>query len=116
MSNSVFSQIIRREIPATIVFENDEFIAFKDIHPHAPVHVLVVPKVAYETLEDVPLEDDGFHARLLKTGRIVAAHIGIADNYRLVMNVGKSVQAVHHVHLHVLGGWSDLKKAQTQTF
>lgn len=102
---SIFTKIINREIPATIEYEDDEFIAIRDIHPQAPVHVLVIPKHEYQTLEEVALRDEGFHARLLLTARKVAQKIGVAQNYRLVMNVGAGMQAVPHIHIHLMGGW-----------
>lgn len=102
---SIFTQIIDRQIPAKIVFEDGDFIAFHDIHPQAPIHVLVVPKHPYPTLEDVPATDNQFHARLLLTARLVARQLGIEQNYKLMMNVGHQVQMVHHLHLHILGGW-----------
>lgn len=116
MPDSIFTKIIKHELPATIRFENEEFIAFDDIHAQAPVHVLVVPKRVVETLEAVPETDLDFHARLLLTGRKVARIMGIEHNYRLAMNVGREVQAVPHVHLHVMGGWKDMGQAKTQKF
>lgn len=116
MTDSIFTKIISREVPATIRYEDDDFIAFDDIHPHAPVHILVVTKVPYETLEAVSDADERTHARLLLTARFVAKQAGIDSNYRLVMNVGKDVQAVHHLHLHVLGGWDNLHSVRDQRF
>lgn len=103
---SIFTKIIKRELPAKIRYEDEEFIAFDDIHPAAPIHVLLIPKHAYPSLEAVSLTDPGFHARLLLTARRVASFLGIAENYKLFMNVGARVQAVHHLHLHITGGWS----------
>lgn len=108
---SIFTKIIRKEIPASIVYEDDDFIAINDIHPKAPVHVLVIPKQEIPTLEDVSADDEHFHAQLLLTGRKVAKILGISDNYKLVMNVGLQMQLVHHIHLHVLGGWKDVAQA-----
>lgn len=102
---SIFSKIIAREIPATIEYEDDTFIAIRDIHPKAPVHILLVPKEQYETLEAVDADDDFFHAQLLQLARKIAQKAGIGDNYRLTLNVGRDVQEVHHVHLHIMGGW-----------
>jgi histidine triad (HIT) family protein len=113
-TDSIFTKIIKRELPATIVYEDDEFIAFNDIHPHAPIHVLLVPKKPYATLEEVNAEDADFHAKILQTARKVATLLGTADNYRLVMNVGEGVQAVPHVHLHILGGWKDTSSVKEQ--
>lgn len=105
MSDSIFSKIIKREIPSTIRFEDDDFIVIDDIHPAAPVHVLIIPKKPYESLEAVELADAAFHAKLLQTARQVAKDLGIADNYKLFMNVGKEVQDVPHLHLHLMGGY-----------
>jgi histidine triad (HIT) family protein len=80
---SIFTKIINREIPATIHYEDDDFIAFDDISHKAPVHILVVPKKAYMSLEKVDFEDDQFHSQLLKTARQVAKKMGIADNYKI---------------------------------
>ena len=111
---SIFTQIINREIPATIEYEDEEFIVFRDIHPAAPVHVLVVPKHDYHTLEAVDQGDVSFHARLLQTARKVAKMLGIEENYKLVMNVGEQMQAVPHLHLHVLGGWSQKEREEVK--
>ncbi len=103
--SSIFTQIINREIPSTIEYEDQEFIVIRDISPKAPIHVLVIPKKEIATLEDIELEDTGFHSRLLLTARKVAKKLGIEQNYKLVMNVGLKMQVVHHIHLHLLGGW-----------
>lgn len=103
--DTLFTQIIKREIPATIVYEDESFIAFKDINPKAPIHVLVVPKKQISTLEEVNLEDSEFHARLLQTIRKVAKKLGISGNYQVMMNIGPDVQQVPHIHAHLMGGW-----------
>lgn len=105
MSDSIFTKIIKREIPSTVRFEDDDFIVINDLYPKAPIHVLIIPKKPYESLEAVQLDDDLFYAKLLKTARQVAKDLGIADNYKLFMNVGKQVQDVHHLHLHLMGGY-----------
>ncbi len=102
---TIFEKIIARELPADIVFEDDDFIAFKDIKPAARVHILIVPKKAYPTLEAIPLNDP-IQFRLLQLARTLAKKLGIADNYKLHLNVGDKVQAVPHLHLHLLGGFS----------
>lgn len=112
MSESIFTKIINREIPAKIEYEDDQFIAIHDIHPAAPVHILIIPKEPLETLESVPVEDDDFHASILKIARLVAKKMAISDNYKLMMNVGTQVQAVHHIHLHLLGGWDKDKSLE----
>ncbi len=107
-ADSIFTKIINREIPAKIEYEDDEFIAFRDIHAKAPVHVLIVPKEPYRSLEKVPVENIDFSAKLLITARKVAKKLGIAQNYKIAMNVGEQVQAVQHLHLHLMGGWPKL--------
>lgn len=104
---TLFSKIIDREIPATIRYEDDQFIAIDDIQPIAPIHVLIISKHPYASLEDVPDTDAAFHHNLLLTARKVAKQLNIADNYKLMMNVGKRVQEIHHIHLHLLGGWDN---------
>jgi len=103
---TVFEKIRDREIPAQFVYEDEQVMAFRDINPVAPVHVLIVPKFPYPTLEDVPMNDQ-IMTTLIVTARQVAAQLGIDKNYRLLMNVGPGVQEVMHVHLHLLGGWRD---------
>lgn len=105
MSDSIFSKIINRELSATIRHEDDEFIVIDDIHPKAPIHILIIPKKAYRTLEEVEMNDDAFYAKLLKLARLMAKKLGTADNYKLFMNVGDKVQDVSHLHLHLMGGY-----------
>lgn len=102
---SIFTKIINRELPATIRYEDDECIVIDDIHPQAPVHVLLIPKEPFQTLEHVEMSDGHFHKILLQTARRVAKLMGIEKNYRLVLNVGAAVQMVPHIHVHILGGW-----------
>lgn len=103
---TVFTRIINRELPAKIVYEDENFIAFHDISPKAPVHVLLVTKEPYETLENMSIENAELHGQLLVTARKVAHQLGIQQNYKICMNVGKEVQEVYHVHLHIMGGWT----------
>ncbi len=105
VTDSIFTKIILRQIPASIRYEDDEFIAIDDIHPAAPIHILLIPKKPYQQLEEVDVEDEHFHARLLILARKIAKQVGIADNYKLFMNVGKRVQLIHHIHMHITGGW-----------
>ena len=106
MSDSIFERIIKRQIPADIVFESDDIIAFRDISPQAPVHVLFVPKRRFDTLNDVPVAEAQLLGSLLLSARAYAKSIGIADDgYRLVMNCnGHGGQTVYHIHVHLLGG------------
>ena len=106
MSDSLFSKIIRREIPADIVFEDEHLIAFRDIHPQAPVHVLFVPKHEHATLNDVPDHEAELLGRMLLAAAAYAKREGFAENgYRVLMNCNRDGgQTVYHLHLHLLAG------------
>ena len=106
MSETIFSKIIRHELPADVVYEDNEIIAFRDINPQAPVHVLVVPKVEIETVNDIKLEQAELIGKLVLTAQKIAADEGIAeDGYRLVINCNRhGCQEVFHLHLHLVGG------------
>lgn len=110
MSDSIFTKIINRQIPATIHYEDDNFIAFEDISRRAPIHLLIVPKYPYQSLEKVDFDDSNFYTNLIQTARKVAKQMGIEDNYKLFMNVGDKVQDVAHLHLHLMGGWGKDQK------
>ena len=103
---TIFEKIIAREIPSIIVFENEHFIAFKDINPKAPVHVLVVPKKVTSRLDEItnPLE---MGELFLTASKVARESLGLHD-YRLAVNVGEGAgQIVFHTHVHILGGWVD---------
>lgn len=104
-SPSIFSRIVAREIPAEIVFENDRIIAFKDIAPQAPVHLLVVPKTEqYENVVQLAEGDSALLAELVATAQNLASEHANGE-FRLVFNTGPSSgQTVFHVHAHVLSG------------
>lgn len=104
-TETIFSKIIRREIPADIVYEDDLAIAFKDIHPQAPVHILIIPKKVIKSLADVESQDLDLMGHLLLTAQKVALQAGLTNGYRLVINTDDDGgQTVNHLHLHVLGG------------
>ena len=106
MSETIFHKIIRREIPADVVHEDEHLIAFRDIAPQAPMHVLFVPKRDYATLNDVPEDDAVVVGRLATAAARYAKQQGFAeDGYRIVMNCnGDGGQTVFQIHLHLLGG------------
>ena len=108
MADTIFSRIIAREIPADIVYEDDDALAFRDIDPKAPTHVLVIPKRYIATVADAAPEDATALGALLVTAARVAAGLGLAeDGYRLVINHGPDGgQTVEHLHIHILGGRS----------
>ncbi|WP_364418681.1 histidine triad nucleotide-binding protein [Moorena sp. SIO3H5] len=104
MSETIFSKIIRREIPADIVYEDDLALAFKDISPQAPVHILVIPKKPIPQLAAAQSEDQALMGHLLLTAKRVADQVGLTNGYRLVINNGADGgQTVDHLHLHILG-------------
>ena len=105
MSETIFSKIIRKEIPADIVYEDDLTIAFRDVAPQAPVHILVIPKKPIPQLAAAESEDHALMGHLLLTAKLVAQQLGLDNGYRLVINNGADGgQTVDHLHLHILGG------------
>ena len=105
MSDTIFSKIINREIPATIVYEDDLCLAFRDVNPQAPMHILVIPKKPIPKIVDAASEDQAVLGHLLlKAGEIATAE-GYGDAFRLVVNNGAGAgQTVFHLHVHILGG------------
>ena len=106
MPDTIFHKIIRREIPATIVYEDEHLIAFRDIAPQAPVHVLFVPKTDIATLNDLKEDQASIVGRLAHAAAEYAKREGFAeDGYRIVMNCnGNGGQTVFQIHLHLLAG------------
>lgn len=104
MQDCLFCKIVRGEIPADIVFENDEVLAFKDINPQAPVHILVIPKKHYSTLND--MDDPSLFGKIYAAVDHITAELGLKEKgYRVVVNCGdEGGQVVYHVHFHILGG------------
>lgn len=104
--SSIFTRIINREIPAAIVYEDDECIAFRDIDPKAPVHILLVPKKEIPSLAEVTERDKSLLGYLLLKASDIARDHGVSDSgYRIVINTNKEGgQEVYHIHLHILGG------------
>ena len=102
----LFCKIVAGDIPADIVYESETCLAFRDINPQAPTHVLVIPRKHIATINDIAAEDEGLVGSLYTAAREIAAAEGIADDgYRTVMNCNESAgQSVFHIHLHVLGG------------
>ena len=106
MSEDLFLKIIDREIPAEIVYETDEVLAFRDINPQAPLHVLIIPKRRIRTINDLEAKDEALVGKLFSAAKTIAEQEGLAeDGYRVVMNCNQSAgQTVFHIHLHLLGG------------
>ena len=105
-SETIFSKIIRREIPADIVYQDDQVTAFRDINPQAPVHILITPNKLIPTVNDVTPEDEGMLGHMFVVAKQVAEQEGIGESgYRLVLNCGQhGHQEVFHLHMHLLGG------------
>jgi histidine triad (HIT) family protein len=105
MADTVFGRIIRREIPARIEHEDDLCLAFHDVAPQAPVHVLVIPKRAIASLADVAAADGDLLGHLVVVATQIAGRLGLGNGYRLVVNCGRDGgQSVDHLHVHLLGG------------
>ena len=105
MSDTLFSKIIDREIPADIVYEDDDCLAFRDINPQAPVHVLLIPKKPIARLADAEAGDQALLGHLMLKAAELARQLEVGDAFRVVVNSGEGVgQSVFHLHLHILGG------------
>ena len=106
MSKTLFEKIVAREIPAEIVYEDESFLAFRDIHPQAPTHVLIVPKKPIPRIAEASADDANLLGQLLLKAAEVADKIGLkSGGYRLVINNGTNGgETVPHLHCHILGG------------
>lgn len=106
MTDTIFSKIINREIPADIIFENDQVLAFKDINPQAPLHVLIIPKQPIATINDLNPQTAPVVGELFLAAKAIATDLGYAEEgYRVVMNCNEAAgQTVFHIHLHLLAG------------
>lgn len=106
MQNCIFCKIIRKEIPADILYEDDFVAAFPDLHPIAPVHVLVIPKKHIGSITEIGVEDELLMGKLITTAKKIADDLRISEKgYKLLIRVGKhGGQEVQHIHLHLIGG------------
>ncbi|HLR81726.1 MAG TPA: histidine triad nucleotide-binding protein [Paenalcaligenes sp.] len=107
--NCIFCKIIEGSLPSTKVYEDDEFLAFKDINPAAPVHILVIPKAHVVSMQDIQEDDAQWLGKMMALAPKIAAENGcrpgLEGGFRLVINSGDDGgQEVHHLHLHILGG------------
>ena len=103
---TIFSKIIRREIPADILYQDDLVTAFRDIQPQAPTHILIIPNHLIPTANDIKASDEKALGRMMSVAAKLAEESGIAeDGYRLIMNCNKhGGQEVYHIHMHLVGG------------
>lgn len=105
LSQNIFLKILDKEIPARIIYEDEQCIAFHDVHPQAPVHVLLIPRKVIPTHADLKAEDRELLGHLHLVAAQLAEKLGIGDGYRLVLNCKERAgQTVPHLHLHLLGG------------
>jgi len=106
MSDCLFCKICNGEIPADIVFENDDVLAFNDVNPQAPVHTLIIPKRHISTVNDLTQSDESIMGKLYTAAKIIAAEKDVSEEgYRLVVNCNeKAGQTVFHIHMHLLAG------------
>ena len=104
--STIFTKIINKEIEANIVYEDDDILAFEDISPQAPIHILIIPKKEIQTTNDIKADDSYLIGRLVLVAKDIAQQKGIdKDGYRLVMNCnGDGGQTVFHIHMHLIGG------------
>ena len=104
--SSIFTKIIKREINADIVFEDDDIIAFNDINPQAPIHILIVPKKEIKTINDIDTNDEKLIGKLFTIAKFLAKKFNIDETgYRTIFNCNDDGgQTVYHIHLHLLGG------------
>ena len=106
MTQCIFCRIVERTLPARIIFEDEEIVAFEDAHPQAPIHALIVPRKHLASLKDATAEDVPLLGRMLTVARQLARERGLETRgYRTVINTGSGAgQSVFHLHLHLLGG------------
>jgi histidine triad (HIT) family protein len=105
MADTIFGKIIRGEVPAKIVHDDDRCLAFHDVSPQAPVHVLVIPKMPLASLAEASEDDANLLGHLVIVATQLARSLGLEDGYRLVVNCGRDGgQSVDHLHVHLLGG------------
>ena len=103
---TIFTKIINKEIPADIVYEDEEILAFRDIHPLAPVHVLIIPKKEIPSINDLEDADQALMGKMLMVARNIARDLNISEKvYKLLFRVGEhGGQEIKHIHLHLIGG------------
>ena len=105
MSKTIFAKIIAREIPAKIVYEDEQCLAFEDIQPAAPTHLIVIPKKEIASVDDATPEDEAILGHLFVAMRAIAAKLRLESGYRVVTNCGRDAgQEVMHIHFHMLAG------------
>jgi histidine triad (HIT) family protein len=107
LHDCIFCQIVKDEAPAEFMYKNDSLVVFKDIHPHAPVHLLIVPRKHIRSINNIDVKEGGIVSEMILAGKLMAKRTGIAESgYKLLFNVERGGgQVIFHLHLHLLGGW-----------
>jgi len=107
VNDCIFCRIIQGEAPAEFMYKNDSLVVFKDIHPHAPVHLLIVSKKHIRSINDIDMKDGGIVSEMILAGKLMAKRTKITESgYKLLFNVERGGgQVIFHLHLHLLGGW-----------
>ncbi|MDF1592628.1 MAG: HIT domain-containing protein [Desulfobacterales bacterium] len=107
INDCIFCRIIQGEAPAEFMYQNDSLVVFKDIRPHAPVHLLIVPKKHIRSINNLDAKDGGIVSEMILAGKLMAKRTEIAESgYKLLFNVERGGgQVIFHLHLHLLGGW-----------
>lgn len=108
MSDCIFCKIVNKELPSTVVYEDERVLAFKDIQPAAPTHILVIPKQHIANIADPNLLQSGLATDLMQAIQTVTQELGLRENgFRVVVNYGRdALEAVHHLHFHIIAGRS----------
>ncbi len=105
MNNCIFCKIVAKEIPSTSIYEDEYLLAFRDLNPQAPEHILIIPKKHIARIEDLTSDDAMLMGRLLVAAKQIAVDLGLKNGYRIVFNNGADGgQEVEHIHLHLMGG------------
>jgi len=114
MQNCIFCKIASKEAPADIVYKDEKFLVFRDIHPKAPLHLLIIPKKHIPSINRLESQDKELMGELFLLSKKIAKEQGVdRTGYKLVFNVGKGAgQLIDHLHLHLLGGWATAKESQ----
>ena len=103
--STIFGKMIKGDLPVEKVFESETIIVIKDIAPKAPVHLLIIPKKEYKDFQSIPRQDLSIVEEIAAIAQTLAEEFGVADNYRLLTNIGaKAGQSVFHLHFHLIGG------------
>lgn len=101
----IFCKIIEGSIPSTKVFENEKVLAFRDINPQCPVHIIVIPKSHIESADEVTADNSDYVSAIFEAIPQIAKSEGLSNGYRVITNIGEDgAQSVHHMHFHILGG------------